>query len=90
MREIVVQIPTLDAEQNIDIDIRINGRKRTLKYRVEIIDFEDDNNRDDDKVEVLKEVIRAHDKDWELIQIGAPLRANIPVMFRKRGAKLKK
>jgi hypothetical protein len=86
MREIVVQIPTLDAEQNIDIDVKINGRKRTLKYRVEIIDFDDDSKRDENKVEVLKEVIREHDRNWELIEIGAPHKTNIPIMFRKRGA----
>ncbi len=28
MREVVLQIPTLEAEQNIDIDVKINGKKR--------------------------------------------------------------
>jgi len=36
-------------------------------------------------VAVLKKVIKEHDKDWELIQIGAPITNNIPIMFRKRG-----
>ncbi len=86
MREIVLQIPTLDAEQNIDIDVKINGRKRSMKYRVEIVDFEADDIDSEDKVSVLKKVIKEHDKDWELIQIGAPLTNNIPIMFRQRGA----
>lgn len=84
MREIVLQIPTLDAEQNIDIDVRINGRKRSMKYRVEIIDFDEIEPDTDDKVAMLKKVIKEHDKDWELIQIGAPITNNIPIMFRKR------
>ena len=58
MREIVLQIPTLDAEQNIDIDVRINGRKRSLKYRVEIVDFDEEQAAGDDKVAVLKKVIK--------------------------------
>ncbi len=85
MREIVLQIPTLDTEQNIDIDVRINGRKRSMKYRVEIIDFDEAEPDTNDKVAVLKKVIKEHDKDWELIQIGAPITNNIPIMFRKRG-----
>lgn len=85
MREIVLQIPTLETEQNIDIDVKINGRKRSLKYRVEIIDFDQAETGGEDKVAVLKKVIKEHDKDWELIQIGAPLTNNIPIMFRKRG-----
>ncbi len=85
MREVVIQIPTLDTEQNIDIDVKINGRKRSLKYRVEIVDFDELHQETEDKVSVLKKVIKEHDKDWELIQIGAPLTNNIPIMFRKRG-----
>ncbi|MFH1853394.1 MAG: hypothetical protein ABIA75_13730 [Candidatus Neomarinimicrobiota bacterium] len=87
MKEIVLQIPTLDAEQNIDIDVKINGRKRSLKYRVEIVDFDRIESGKDDKVAVLRKVIKEHDKDWELIQIGAPITNNIPIMFRKRGEK---
>ena len=37
MREVVIQIPTYEAEQNIEIDVHINGRKIKKKYRVEII-----------------------------------------------------
>jgi hypothetical protein len=38
----------------------------------------------EDRVSLLRRVIREHDKDWELIQIGAPVRNRIPVMFRER------
>jgi hypothetical protein len=37
MREVVLQIPTLDSEQNVEIEVKINGKKRTLRYRVEIV-----------------------------------------------------
>ena len=84
MKEIVLQIPTLESEQNIEIDVKINGKKRTLKYRVEIVDFETNGNLPENTVEVLKRVIKEHGKDWELIQIGAPTKKSIPVMFRKR------
>lgn len=84
MREVVLQIPTLEAEQNVDIDVKINGKKRTLRYRVEIIDWEDYNGETADKVEVIKRVIKEHDRDWQLIQIGIPTDRNIPIMFRKR------
>ncbi len=84
MREIVLQIPTYESEQNIEIDVKINGKKRTMKYRVEIVDWEEDDTTTEGRIEVLKRVIREHDKDWELIQIGAPFQDNIPVMFRKR------
>ena len=84
MREVVLQIPTLDAEQNIEIEVRINGRTRSLKYRVEIVGLETEETLVEDRIALLRRVIKEHDKDWELIQIGAPLRDRIPIMFRQR------
>jgi len=85
MREVVIYVPTLEAEQNIDIDVKINGKKRTMHYRVEIVDWEDYGGETEDKVTVIKRVIKEHDRDWELIQIGIPTKDNIPIMFRKKG-----
>jgi hypothetical protein len=84
MREVVLQIPTLEAEQNIDIDVKINGKRRTLHYRVEIIDWEDYDGKAANKAEVIKKVIKEHDKNWQLIEIGMPTDKHIPIMFRKK------
>ena len=90
MREVVLQIPTFEAEQNIDIDVKINGKKRTLHYRVEIVDWENEEETTKEKISILRRVIDEHEKDWELIQIGAPLKNNIPITFRKRAESDKK
>jgi len=84
MREVVLYIPTLEAEQNIDIEVKINGKKRRMRYRVEIVEWEGEEETAQDRVSVLRRIIKEHEKDWELIQIGAPTKDNIPVMFRKR------
>ncbi len=84
MREVVLYIPTLEAEQNIDIEVKINGKKRRMRYRVEIVEWEGEEETAQDRVSVLRRIIKEHEKDWELIQIGAPTKENIPVMFRKR------
>ena len=84
MREVILQIPTFESEQNIDIDVKINGKNRTMHYRVEIIDWEDEDETTEEKISVLRRVIDEREKDWELIQIGAPLKNNIPITFRKR------
>ncbi|MBN2461953.1 MAG: hypothetical protein JXB60_10160 [Candidatus Cloacimonetes bacterium] len=85
MREVVLSIPTLEAEQNLEIEVRINGKKRTLIYRVEIIHWRGSEPSSEEKVTVLRHYIQEYDKDWELIQIGAPERDNIPLMFRRKG-----
>lgn len=85
MREVSIQIPTLEAEQNIEIDVTINGRKRKKKYRVEIIALDEIEDSPEEKISVLKQVIKEHDKDWKLVQIGLPAKDGIPVMFQKKG-----
>ncbi len=84
MREVVLQIPSLEAKQNIEIDVKINGKKRTLKYRVEIIEMESSETGAEERVDILRRVIREYDKNWELINIGAPSDTNIPIMFREK------
>ena len=83
MKEIIILVPDLEPEQNIEIDVRINGKKKTIKYRVELLSWEGD-NIGSDRVTVLKHKINEYDKDWELVEIGAPQNKNIPLMFRKR------
>lgn len=82
MREIVILIPEIDVEQNVEIDVRINGRKRTLQYRVELLSWE--GNDMENRVTTLKHKINDYDKDWELVEIGAPSINEIPMVFRKK------
>jgi len=84
MREVVLSIPTLEAEQNLEIDVRINGKKKTMKYRVEIVHWQGTEPTSKEKVTVIRHAIDDYDKDWELIQIGAPDDDKIPLMFRKK------
>ena len=84
MKEVVILIPDVEVEQNIEIEVRINGRKKTLQYRVELINWEGAEVPPKDKVTVIRHKIDAYDKDWELVEIGAPSKNNIPLVFRKK------
>lgn len=84
MREIVILIPEIETEQNVEIDVSINGRIHTMQYRVELINWEGAGVPATDKVTILKHKIASYDKDWELVEIGAPNNENIPLTFRRR------
>ena len=84
MREVVILVPEVDPEQNIEIDVRINGRKNTITYRIEIFDWEGSAPASDERFTTLKKCIKDYDKAWELVEIGAPDKDNIPIMFRKK------
>lgn len=81
MREIVILVPEVDVDQNVEIDVRINGRKKTLKYRIELMSWEGD--QCEERVTTLRHKINDYDKDWELVEIGAPTKNEIPIVFRK-------
>jgi hypothetical protein len=84
MREVVIQIPTYEAEQNIEIDVHINGKKIKKRFRVEIIAFEEKEDTSEERIAVLKRVIKEHDQDWKLVQIGLPAENRISVMFQQK------
>lgn len=84
MREVVVLIPDIDKDQNVEIDVRIDGRTRSLQYRVELLDWEGNSFYSGDKVQVLKHKIDSYDKDWELVEIGPPTDKNISLMFKRK------
>ena len=84
MREIVVLIPEIEPDQNVEIEVSINGKKQTIHYKVELLNWEMNEVPPKEKVTVLKHYIEKKEKSWELIEIGAPDNGNIPLMFRKK------
>jgi regulation of enolase protein 1 (concanavalin A-like superfamily) len=84
MREVVILIPDVEPEQNVEIEVSINGKKRTIHYKVELLNWVKNEVPPKDKVTVLKHYIEEKEKDWELVEIGAPDDGNIPLMFRRR------
>ena len=86
MREIVIVVPDFEPEQNVEIEVTINGRKKVIHYKVELLHFEAEGAPPKDKVTVLKHKIASHEKDWELVEIGAPVNDKVPLMFRRKQA----
>jgi len=84
MREVVLSIPEIDREQNIEIEVKINGRKKTLNYRVEILAWEKINPESESKIDTIRHFIKDRDKDWGLVQIGVPDNGTIPIMFKRK------
>jgi len=84
MKEVVILIPDVDIEQNIEIEVRINGRKKTIQYKVELLAWEGNDDQPTNPVPILKKKIAEYENDWELMEIGAPGKDSIPLMFRKR------
>ena len=84
MKEICVNIPALEADQTVEVEVRVKGKKQELLYRVEAFDLSKADDPAASRVDKLRILIQSYDPAWELVQIGIPESQVIPVMFRQR------
>ena len=81
---IAIQIPQIPGEQEIEIDVKVNGVTQQYKYRVEVFYWRDCRNPDANRVDCLREIINEYDKGWDLYQIGLPTDEFVPITFRQK------
>ena len=82
MASINIQLPAMDADHAIEIEVRINGEKKKYHYKIEIFKWEDC-SQPNNHANCLKEMINQYDDQWQVIQIGGPTESKIPVMFKQ-------
>jgi hypothetical protein len=82
MSNITIQLPIIDAEHKIEIDVKINGQNKKYHYRVELFDW-DECDVPEIKAVCLKKMIEHYEPGWNLVQIGEATNKNISVMFRE-------
>jgi len=83
MANINIQLPILDAEHKIEIEVKVNGKGKKYHYRVEILDWEEC-QKIDNKAVCLQDMLNKYDHNWQLVQIGEVTDKNVSVMFRER------
>ena len=80
-----IEIPKIPGEeQEIEVEVRINGVKKNYNYRVEIFYWDNCPFPTEDRVECIKNLIKAYDDHWDLAHIGIPNDDFIPITFRKK------
>ena len=82
MPSINIQLPTIEADQSIEIEVKINDQKKKYHYRVEIFPWEQC-PQPDERVDCLKNIIDNYDHQWQLIQIGDSTEKDIALMFKQ-------
>ncbi len=72
MKEVCLPFTDLKDNEIAEVEIRISERKRVLKYRIESFALAPPEKKKpgtNEKINLLREMIKAYDPDWELIQI---------------------
>lgn len=85
-----IEIPQHSGEQEIEVEVRVNGIKKQYNYRVEIFYWDACPYPTEDRVECIRQLINHYDNDWDLAHIGLPTEDFIPITFRKKRNPLKR
>ncbi|MCB2211120.1 hypothetical protein KQI52_03290 [bacterium] len=84
MSGFTIQLPIHDANDSVEIEVRVNGKRRSYQYRVEVINLEQCDMMHEIRIQCIREKIEEVGEDWQLINIGAASKESIPVMFRRK------
>ncbi len=84
MSHIVIPIPPSTEEQNIEIEVSINGIKHQLRYKVAYFYWSDCANPTFDRAECIKSLLLQNSDEWMLYYIGAPTDDYVPITFIKK------
>lgn len=84
MSTISIQLPPVHTDNYVDVDLTVNGKKQQFKYRVEIFKWSDWCTPTETKVDGIRKMIGQYDRNWQLVEIGAPTDFTVPLMFRKK------
>ncbi len=83
MSQICINVPSMKANQTINVVVTIDGKKQVMNYRVETFPWEDELDSIE-RIDVLRSFIKDYETEWNLVQIGPPDNHLIPVMFKQR------
>jgi hypothetical protein len=84
MGKIGIDIPDLNEEHDIEVEVKVNGFKKQYNYRVEIFFWEQCKDPTADRATCIREMVGSYGPDWNLVHIGLPTDEYIPITFRKK------
>ena len=84
MSKVAIQLPAVDTEGKVEVELTVNGEKRKLHYRVEIFDWQQAARKGEDRIACLKRLVREYDKAWRVVEIGEVSDDKFSVLFKLR------
>ncbi|REE02172.1 hypothetical protein [Marinoscillum furvescens] len=84
MSIIGIEIPQLNEDQDIEVEVRVNGLKKQYNYRVEFFYWDECPYPTDDRAACIRQLVANYDPEWDLAHIGLPGSDYIPITFRKK------
>ena len=83
MSVIGIEIPQLHEDQEIEVEVKVNGLKKQYHYRVEFF-YWDQCPDPEDRAACIKSFVEGYDDNWQLAHIGLPSDIHIPITFKQK------
>jgi hypothetical protein len=83
MATVSIELPPVEAENTVEVEVRVNGKRSLLSYRLEVFQWGEWCRPLEHRAECLKRMINSYDRGWQLMQIGTPTEQAVPIMFRR-------
>jgi hypothetical protein len=87
MSHIAIPIPTFPGKQDIEIQVIINNKVKSLHYKVELFYWDDCSNPQGHRADCISDMLSHHDPNWTVYYIGAPTDKFVPITFVSRESK---
>lgn len=85
MLQLTIPIPNLPEQQDIEIEMAVNGRRQKLRYRVEVIRWADYQVAPEARADCIRDLLAAYDRNWVIHHIGMPTDHYVPLtLIRQR------
>ena len=84
MPRIAIQLPAVEVEDRVEVELTVNGEKRKFQYRVELFAWDEYIGPDEPRVNCLKQVLREYDRDWDIVEISEASEREFAVLFRRK------
>ena len=84
MIDLSIPIPNVPGQQDIEIEMSMNGVRQKLRYRVEIVRWADCHIGTEDRVDCIRDLVKSYSDEWIIYHIGLPTRDYIPLTFIRK------
>jgi hypothetical protein len=86
MINLAIPIPSMPGQQDIEIEMSMNGVKQKLHYRVEVIRWSECEVglASEDRVACVRDLVQSYDTDWVIYHIGTPTEEYVPLTFIRK------
>jgi len=85
MLNLAIPIPNVLGQQDIEIEMKMNGQRQKLRYRVEVVPWtECQAGNAEDRVDCIRALLREYDQDWMIYHIGQPTEHYVPLTFIRK------